>query len=332
MIPPLLSESYRFSKQGGSEIGKLISASHLSWHFDPELTKHLSAKVSARSLGPIRLAWARVSSWAGERNDKDILASPEPYLTVIMPSLCPITLTTDDRSVEIGAFELGFWDSSQPIAFDIPEGPFEETSALIPQRLLRASSEACAALHGTRLEAGHILTEMGVNHMRTLSKYLEDDLLPYEFSVGAVTANLIDSIITSQTARDKRGPSLLFAIKEYIECYITDETLSAQTIADAFDVSVRHVYKLFEAEGQSVRRWVIRRRLERSAEDLRHGRLSITDIAFKWGFKDLGHYSRAFRALFDETPSAHRNAASCERARASLSPPTIGRPSTGPAA
>ena len=35
-------------------------------------------------------------------------------------------------------------------------------------------------------------------------------------------------------------------------------------------------------------------------------RMSITEIAFRWGFNDMAHFSRAFHKQHGETASAYR--------------------------
>ena len=74
-------------------------------------------------------------------------------------------------------------------------------------------------------------------------------------------------------------------------------------------MSPRYLHRLFEAEGQSVGRWIWAARLDCCRRDLadpaQAGR-SITDIAFAWGFSDIAHFSRSFRARYGDSPRAFR--------------------------
>jgi AraC-like DNA-binding protein len=50
-------------------------------------------------------------------------------------------------------------------------------------------------------------------------------------------------------------------------------------------------------------------RLARCAADLRSAAsdgTGITDIAFRWGFNDSAHFSKAFRAEFGQSPRDYR--------------------------
>jgi len=88
------------------------------------------------------------------------------------------------------------------------------------------------------------------------------------------------------------------------ECGLTPASLALR-----LNISVRHLYRLFEEEGDSVCRYIQRARLQRSADDLANPFLrgeSITSIAYKWGFTDSAHFSRSFRKQFDQSPKDYR--------------------------
>jgi AraC-like DNA-binding protein len=291
---------------GGAELSHLIGASHLSWRFDPERTRQLRAGVAIRSVGAIRLAWVRSNAWSGRRTAEDIASNPEPYLTVLMPLRGTIALRSRWGGVDVHVNELGFWDSRQIIAFETNDPDYEQLSVLVPQRMLRAAPEACAALHCTRVDRTNVLSELCVQHMATLAQFLDGELKPYEMSLSSVTTSLLDAVIASVYRSPHDRDRLLADMLDYVECYITEDDLSARTIAGAFEVSTRYVHKLFEAKGCSVRDWIIDRRLERSADDLLQNKASITEIAHKWGFKDLGHYSRSFRRKYGLPPSRYQ--------------------------
>lgn len=294
----------------GADLGKSIGISHLSWKFDPITPRALKGVVTSRGVGPLRISWIRLvlgpDPWSGERTDAEIAAVPEPYLTVVMPLDGAITITSPSRSVLIRKHELGIWDSTQCMEFYIQDARYEQISVLIPQRVLRAQPEACAALHCACIDERNVLSELCVKHMSTLAEFLNSELRPYEISLSTVTTSLVDAVIASVYKAPRDRDVLVAEIKNHIECYLTDDTLSPTSIAAAFDISTRYIHKLFEHEGCSIGEWILNRRLDRSADDLRQPDTSITTTAFKWGFKDVGHYSRTFKKRFGEPPSTYR--------------------------
>lgn len=74
-------------------------------------------------------------------------------------------------------------------------------------------------------------------------------------------------------------------------------------------MSVRYANALLATEDTSLERYIIQRRLEmcrRALEDVGHASISISEIAFGWGFSDEAHFSRRFKAQFGCPPSEYR--------------------------
>jgi AraC-like DNA-binding protein len=55
-------------------------------------------------------------------------------------------------------------------------------------------------------------------------------------------------------------------------------------------------------------RWLLERRLERSAQLLATTNMSVTDIVFECGFEQPSHFCRAFKARYGRTPTEYRDA------------------------
>jgi AraC-like DNA-binding protein len=71
-----------------------------------------------------------------------------------------------------------------------------------------------------------------------------------------------------------------------------------------------YINTLFEDEGLSLMRYVWKRRLEQCQKDLLkpcYSNHHMTDIAFRWGFNDAAHFSRAFKQQFGHSPREFRN-------------------------
>src|SRR5580692_7367474 len=103
----------------------------------------------------------------------------------------------------------------------------------------------------------------------------------------------------------------LQAVNAFVARNIHRADLSAKTAAIHLGVTPRYVHLLFETEGLSFNKFVVERRLLRAYEmlfDSQRFDRTITMIAFKVGFSDLSHFSRAFRRRFGMTPSEARHA------------------------
>lgn len=53
----------------------------------------------------------------------------------------------------------------------------------------------------------------------------------------------------------------------------------------------------------SPQKWLIRRRLEAAREQILSGNRKVTEVCFDVGFKNLSHFSRAYKAMFGCPPS-----------------------------
>lgn len=106
------------------------------------------------------------------------------------------------------------------------------------------------------------------------------------------------------------GQMLLSRVKAHLQCTLDDPDLSPTKVADALGLSKRYLHKLFSNSGTTFGAWVREERLMRARSllvDPRFAHLSITEVAMRQGFNDIPHFSRQFRARFEQTPSDARS-------------------------
>ena len=88
-----------------------------------------------------------------------------------------------------------------------------------------------------------------------------------------------------------------------------DPNLKPVTAAAAAGISVRYANALLAQEQTGLEAYIIGRRLERcrrALDDPAQARRTIGDIAFSWGFSDLSHFGRRFKAEFGCAPGEYR--------------------------
>lgn len=80
--------------------------------------------------------------------------------------------------------------------------------------------------------------------------------------------------------------------------------LALGDLARGAGVGVRALTRGFQRRlGVSPMRYLQQRRLERARGDLLDGRGSVTDVAYRWGFGNLGDFALKYRERFGERPS-----------------------------
>ncbi len=85
------------------------------------------------------------------------------------------------------------------------------------------------------------------------------------------------------------------------------EPLDVRSLAQIACVSEAHFIRKFRATfGETPHRYLQRRRVERAMFLLRETDRSLTDICLDVGFNSLGTFSRTFRDIVGEPPSAYR--------------------------
>jgi AraC-like DNA-binding protein len=83
--------------------------------------------------------------------------------------------------------------------------------------------------------------------------------------------------------------------------------LDVRAVAAVAHISPAHFSRCFRAVfGESPHRYLQRRRVERSMFLLRESDRTVTDICFDVGFSSVGTFSRTFREIVGQTPSAYR--------------------------
>lgn len=101
---------------------------------------------------------------------------------------------------------------------------------------------------------------------------------------------------------------LIYQIKRHIRQHLGDSDLSPEQIASRFGISRRHLYQLLEPLG-GIARYQRHLRLQRCLADLQspeHSHLRVSEIAYRWGFRNATTFNRSFRATFGITPSDAR--------------------------
>jgi AraC-like DNA-binding protein len=88
------------------------------------------------------------------------------------------------------------------------------------------------------------------------------------------------------------------------------QPLDIPTLARIAHVSEAHFIRTFRATfGETPHRYLQRRRVERSMFLLRETDRPVSDICLEVGFGSLGTFSRTFRDIMGESPTAYRRRA-----------------------
>jgi len=91
------------------------------------------------------------------------------------------------------------------------------------------------------------------------------------------------------------------SVTQLIRRSLADPELTITRAASLAGMSSRKLQRIFQVSGVTYGEWLRCERLRHCYFELVSSRdqiVSITDLAFRWGFSDVSHFSRAFRAQF----------------------------------
>lgn len=89
---------------------------------------------------------------------------------------------------------------------------------------------------------------------------------------------------------------------------------TAEEAALLCKMSVSRFRTLFKENFQkSFAAYELQHRLKGASEDIFHGRLTVKDAAWQWGFFDASHFSRLFKQTFGCTPGKYKDKTSPEK-------------------
>ena len=110
---------------------------------------------------------------------------------------------------------------------------------------------------------------------------------------------------------------------QFIRARLAERDLTPQRVADACGIAVSYLHDVFRGSGRTVEETIFAERLEQAHAALVKPELAglqIATIAYRHGFSDPAHFSRAFRRRFGVTPGDVRAASA---ARSSGGVPSV---------
>jgi AraC-like DNA-binding protein len=125
---------------------------------------------------------------------------------------------------------------------------------------------------------------------------------------------LLSAAALSKARIPSAGSLALLNVRAAIETRLCDPALNPQSVAKAAGISVRYANALLAKQSTSITHLIRARRLFRcriALEDPLQARRTISDIAYGWGFSDMTHFSRCFKAMYGTTPQHYRGLHKC---------------------
>ena len=178
----------------------------------------------------------------------------------------------------------------------------DERTSHIPVILLTAKTSDEHLIKGLEIGADAYITKpfsLGVlqahiNNLLELRKKLKEKFSKDYF--------IDDSKLKSENPDEK----FLSKASEIIKKHLQDPDFNADILSKEIGMSRMQLYRKFRAlTGQTVHEFIRRIRLQVASQLLLKKRITVTEVAFDVGFKDLTYFARCFRQQYGVSPSQY---------------------------
>lgn len=260
-------------------------------------------RIQHQNLGGLNVADIQVAAASIRREPGKIGRADDRFYFLVMQRQGSMFVEHTQHPFSLAPGEIALMDSAQ--AYEMkPQGLIQQLSIHLcrdaVERLLPAGISRFGKLEQTSLSA-RLLHGM-------LQQISDGAWTPEAQQHGAALQDALISLLQPALPVDEleRLSSPLRRLAErLIDEHLLDP-LSPAELASRLNISIRQLYRQFELDGDSVCRYIQRRRLQSSARELVQDISPITTIAYKWGFTDSAHYSRVFKRHYGMPPKDYR--------------------------
>jgi AraC-like DNA-binding protein len=269
------------------------------------------ASISGRSFSALRVAAFDSTSHDIVRSPQHTARFPEDNYLVSLQRRGQSRITQRGDPFPLDPGEIAIVDGQQPFRIAFP-APVSRVIAVIPRKTLDTRAPWLRNLPPRKIAACSPYADLTRRHLLQLASR-QHSLVESEASL--LTENLCN-LLALASARDIPVAALrpqlqIEALLAFCRQNLSDPELSPRAVAARLGISVRTLHLRFERLGETFGRWLLDNRLDACGKALRdpHQRAAgISEIAYRWGFNDLSHFNKAFRAHFGMTPREWRNA------------------------
>jgi AraC family transcriptional activator of tynA and feaB len=281
--------------------------------FSPESGQTFQAELHLGAITNIRLALCVTSPMSMVHAARHVGRTNTDELLVCRLMAGTLVEEQDGRETVLNAGDIVLNDPRRPYA-----GKLLQNSKLlilkVPRHLLEdriGDTGVMTARTIKRAQKEHRLTSALLGMLPAYSTNPESPAL------DIVRDHALDLVAVSLAAATDGGKArvssarsfALIAVRTTIESRLSDPDLDPESVAAAAGVTLRFANQVLAHEGTSIARLIQSRRLERcrrALEDPMQVRRTVSEVAYGWGFSDLTHFGRRFKAAYGHTPSEYR--------------------------
>jgi AraC family transcriptional activator of tynA and feaB len=283
----------------------------------PENRRVFAAEMQSASLADITLVQYESTPIQNDVTVRHVAHANADELLVRRQMAGVFIAEQDGRAIMLEAGDITLFDPRRPMRGKYLKDA-KQLVLKVPRRQLEARvgdvRQAVARSIKALQEAEYGLTSA---YLAMLPTYADGLGAPAADIVRDQTLDLVAVSLAKATGGGK--PRLSSArslvqinVRAAIETRLSVPALDSKTVAAAAGVSVRYANTVLAKDGTSIMRLIWARRLEhcrRALQDPSQAHRTVSEIAYGWGFSDMTHFGRRFRAAYGSLPSEYRRLA-----------------------
>lgn len=284
--------------------------------FTPEDRHSFAARLSLGRLGPIQFVRMTTNRTDIRRTRRHIVPGAPRLYSFLLQARGSSVFQHCGQEAHLSEGDFTLCDSAAPHSFAV-----DDSSTVIMLRVdgatLKEYLPTPERFCGLQLRHEVGLTAPMSAMVEKLDARLEEGFTSvYDTSVAR---HLLEMMAMSYAIGFEELPDLSAVIKgrqaeviRHIEDRLRDPKLSPASVAEGLRISPRYLRTVFAGTGEKVSAYIIRRRLEECAKQIRNPAWAghtLTEIAFAWGFNSAAHFTRTFHEQFGMAPREYRRVA-----------------------
>ena len=292
----------------------VLSHSYREWQVPQRLPATFYAHVKQHDFAGAGIVETICDPCIGQRTRTQVRRDDELYVGVQLTTGGRERFKIGDSGVEVTSGDLVVWTTDQVVQFEVLER-LHKVTLMIPWTLMRERlPERKQPPSGGKIESRTGVGSLLAVHLLALSNQIDSLDQSVQASVSRSTLELLGIALSGQqpSAVFDASAAMLRRVKDFILQHLHEEDLNPTRIAAANNISLRYLHMLFQRSDMTVSGFILDNRLrvcKQALIDPAFQRLQISEIAFRWGFNSVSHFSRTFRQRFGASPSDVRRAA-----------------------
>lgn len=272
----------------------------------------LDAELSAFDVGPLRMFRIDAPAHRVWRDARHRDLPVDDYYKLVLQLAGHAQIRHRDRAFDLQPGDWSLYDPHLPYSITNFERA-ELIVAQLPREKFKGFKVPDLHTSTAPTSASLGLSAVFGSFLRSLAEQLP--MLPNAVGpeVSETAFGLLASTLAAyQTSGAEHAtlPAVLKArVKQHVQTHLGEPDLTIDRIALDMRCSKRYLHRIFEDEPCSLDRYIWQARLERCRAALgapAAARMSVSEIAYAWGFKSSAHFCRLFKSRYGAAPSEFR--------------------------